>query len=67
KILSLLEEQDADIRIQAVTIVANLAAKETNQGKIVEAGGRDYFLVLNHLRISENETIHRVAVGVIAK
>ncbi|KAF5478399.1 hypothetical protein F2P56_004960 [Juglans regia] len=64
KILSLLESEDADLRIHAVKVVANLAAEETNQEKIVEAGGLTSLLML--LRSSENETIHRVAAGAIA-
>lgn len=64
KILSLLEAEDADVRIHAVKVVANLAAEETNQQKIVEAGGLTSLLLL--LRSSEDETIHRVAAGAIA-
>lgn len=64
KILSLLEAEDADVRIHAVKVVANLAAEETNQGKIVEAGG--LMSLLNLLKSSQDETIHRVAAGAIA-
>ncbi|GFZ02171.1 armadillo repeat kinesin 3 [Actinidia rufa] len=64
KILSLLEAEDVDIRIHAVKVVANLAAEETNQEKIVEAGGLTSLLML--LRSSKDETIHRVAAGAIA-
>ncbi|GMH09473.1 hypothetical protein Nepgr_011314 [Nepenthes gracilis] len=64
KILSLLEAEDADVRIHAVKVVANLAAEESNQEKIVEAGGLTSLLML--LRSSEDETIHRVAAGAIA-
>ncbi|PSS11481.1 Kinesin-like protein [Actinidia chinensis var. chinensis] len=64
RILSLLEAEDADVRIHAVKVVANLAAEETNQEKIVEAGGLTSLLML--LRSSEDETIHRVAAGAIA-
>ncbi|KAJ4712890.1 Kinesin-like protein [Melia azedarach] len=64
KILSLLEAEDADVRIHAVKVVANLAAEESNQQKIVEAGGLTSLLML--LRSSEDETIHRVAAGAIA-
>ncbi|XP_022719631.1 kinesin-like protein KIN-UA [Durio zibethinus] len=64
KILSLLEAEDADVRIHAVKVVANLAAEETNQLKIVEAGGLTSLLML--LGSSEDETIHRVAAGAIA-
>ncbi|KAF8380413.1 hypothetical protein HHK36_027899 [Tetracentron sinense] len=64
KILSLLESEDADVRIHAVKVVANLAAEEANQEKIVEAGGLTSLLML--LRSSEDETIRRVASGAIA-
>lgn len=64
KILSLLEADDPDVRIHAVKVVANLAAEETNQKNIVEAGGLTSLLTL--LRSSEDETIHRVAAGAIA-
>ncbi|GLT90976.1 hypothetical protein SLE2022_088880 [Rubroshorea leprosula] len=64
KILSLLEAEDADVRIHAVKVVANLAAEEGNQQKIVEAGGLTSLLML--LRSSEDETIHRVAAGAVA-
>ncbi|XWS38476.1 hypothetical protein CRYUN_Cryun19dG0134600 [Craigia yunnanensis] len=64
KILSLLEAEDANVRIHAVKVVANLAAEETNQQKIVEAGGLTSLLML--LGSSEDETIHRVAAGAIA-
>ncbi|KAJ4951227.1 hypothetical protein NE237_028059 [Protea cynaroides] len=64
KILSLLESEDADVRIHAVKVVANLAAEEANQEKIVEAGGLTSLLML--LRSSEDEMIRRVAAGAIA-
>ncbi|XP_056173727.1 kinesin-like protein KIN-UA isoform X2 [Syzygium oleosum] len=64
KILSLLEADDADVRIHAVKVVANLAAEEANQQKIVETGG--LMSLLNLLRSSDDETIHRVAAGAIA-
>ncbi|KAJ8766123.1 hypothetical protein K2173_021640 [Erythroxylum novogranatense] len=64
KILSLLEAEDPDVRVHAVKVVANLAAEETNQGKIVKAGGLKSLLML--LRSSGNESIQRVAAGAIA-
>ncbi|KAH7669082.1 Plus-end-directed kinesin ATPase protein [Dioscorea alata] len=64
KILSLLESEDADVRVHAVKVVANLAAEEANQEKIVEAGGLTSLMML--LRSSEDETIRRVAAGAIA-
>ncbi|KAJ4954754.1 hypothetical protein NE237_011537 [Protea cynaroides] len=64
KILSLLESEDDDVRIHAVKVVANLAAEEANQEKIVEAGGLTSLLML--LRSSEDEMIRRVAAGAIA-
>ncbi|KAL8520403.1 hypothetical protein ACS0TY_011070 [Phlomoides rotata] len=64
RILSLLESDDADVRIHAVKVVANLAAEESNQGRIVEAGGLTSLLAL--LRSFNDETIHRVAAGALA-
>ncbi|GLT51906.1 hypothetical protein SLA2020_252800 [Shorea laevis] len=64
KILSLLESDDVNVQIHAVKVVANLAAEESNQERIVEAGGLDSLLML--LRSSEDETIRRVAAGAIA-
>ncbi|CAA0831498.1 Armadillo repeat-containing kinesin-like protein 3, partial [Striga hermonthica] len=64
KILSLLESEDADVRIHAVKVVANLAAEESNQERIVEAGGLTCLLAL--FKSSNDETIHRVAAGAIA-
>ncbi|KZV19446.1 armadillo repeat-containing kinesin-like protein 2 [Dorcoceras hygrometricum] len=64
KILSLLEAEDADVRIHAVKVVANLAAEESNQERIVEAGGLTSLLTI--LKSSNDETIHRVAAGAIA-
>ncbi|EXB52669.1 Armadillo repeat-containing kinesin-like protein 2 [Morus notabilis] len=64
KILSLLESDDLNVRINAVKVVANLAADDTNQKRIVEAGGLTSLLML--LRTFEDETIRRVAAGAIA-
>ncbi|XP_031098420.1 kinesin-like protein KIN-UA isoform X3 [Ipomoea triloba] len=64
KILSLLESEDADVRIHAVKVLANLAAEVTNQVKIVKAGGLTSLLAI--LRSSSDETIHRVAAGALA-
>ncbi|KAJ4727102.1 Kinesin-like protein [Melia azedarach] len=64
KILSLLESEDANVRIHAVKVVANLAAEEANQERIVEAGGLSSLLML--LRSFEDETVRRVAAGAIA-
>ncbi|KAH7439666.1 hypothetical protein KP509_04G071600 [Ceratopteris richardii] len=64
KILSLLDSEDMGVRVHAVKVVANLAAEEANQEKIVEAGGMDSLLSL--LQTSEDETIQRVAAGAIA-
>nr|GMC86527.1 armadillo repeat-containing kinesin-like protein 2 [Ipomoea batatas] len=61
KILSLLESEDACVQIHAVKVIANLAAEEANQEKIVEAGGLSSLLIL--LRSSEDETIRRIAAG----
>ncbi|KAK4269721.1 hypothetical protein QN277_022841 [Acacia crassicarpa] len=64
KILTLLESDDANVRIHAVKVVANLAAEEANQKRIVEAGGLTSLLML--LRRYEDETVRRVAAGAIA-
>ncbi|PON35227.1 Kinesin-like protein [Parasponia andersonii] len=64
KILSLFESEDVNVRIHAVKVVANLAAEEANQKRIVEAGGLTSLLML--LRTFEDETIRRVAAGAIA-
>ncbi|XP_044491256.1 kinesin-like protein KIN-UB isoform X2 [Mangifera indica] len=64
KILALLESEDTNVRIHAVKVVANLAAEEANQKRIVEAGGLSSLLML--LRSFEDETVRRVAAGAIA-
>ncbi|CAI9093847.1 OLC1v1029438C4 [Oldenlandia corymbosa var. corymbosa] len=64
KILSLLDAEDADVKIHAAKVVANLAAEESNQEKIVEAGGLTSLLML--IRSCDDETIQRVAAGAIA-
>ncbi|KAJ4845553.1 hypothetical protein Tsubulata_021534 [Turnera subulata] len=64
KILSLLESEDPSVRIHAVKVVANLAAEEANQQRIVESGGLTSLLML--LRSFEDETVRRVAAGAIA-
>ncbi|XP_044503476.1 kinesin-like protein KIN-UB isoform X2 [Mangifera indica] len=64
KILALLESEDANVRIHAVKVVANLAAEEANQERIVKAGGLSSLLML--LRSFEDETVRRVAAGAIA-
>ncbi|XP_051130815.1 kinesin-like protein KIN-UC isoform X2 [Andrographis paniculata] len=64
KILSLLESCDLDVQIHAVKVVANLAAEDINQERIVQEGGLDALLKL--LDSSLNTTILRVASGAIA-
>ncbi|CAN1308276.1 Kinesin-like protein KIN-UB [Linum perenne] len=64
QILSYLESEDANVQIHAVKVLANLAAEEANQEKIVEAGGLTSLLML--LRKFEDETVRRVAAGAIA-
>nr|GEV93321.1 kinesin-like protein KIN-UB [Tanacetum cinerariifolium] len=65
KILSLLESEDPNVRLHAVKVVANLAAEDTNQERIVEAGGLTSLLDLLRSR-SFDETICRIAAGAIA-
>ncbi|XP_010555807.1 PREDICTED: kinesin-like protein KIN-UC isoform X2 [Tarenaya hassleriana] len=64
KILQLIKSEDLEVQIHAVKVVANLAAEENNQMKIVEEGGVDALLML--LQSSQNSTILRVASGAIA-
>ncbi|KAL4575234.1 hypothetical protein LXL04_022076 [Taraxacum kok-saghyz] len=64
KILALLQSADLDVQTHAVKVVANLAAEDINQEKIVQEGGLDALLIL--LRTSQNTTLLRVASGAIA-
>ncbi|KAL0317341.1 UNVERIFIED_CONTAM: Kinesin-like protein KIN-UC [Sesamum angustifolium] len=64
KILSLLQSEDLDVQIHAVKVVANLAAEDINQERIVQEGGLDALLML--VESSQNITILRVASGAIA-
>ncbi|XP_050210696.1 kinesin-like protein KIN-UC isoform X2 [Mercurialis annua] len=64
KILQLLSSEDTDVQIHAVKVIANLAAEDINQEKIVEEGGLDALHML--LKSSQNATILRVASGAIA-
>ncbi|XP_038885517.1 kinesin-like protein KIN-UC [Benincasa hispida] len=64
KILQLLTSEDSDVQVHAVKVVANLAAEDSNQEKIVDEGGLDALLML--LQSSRNMTILRVASGAIA-
>ncbi|KVI05048.1 Armadillo [Cynara cardunculus var. scolymus] len=64
KILALLQSSDLDVQTHAVKVVANLAAEDINQEKIVQEGGLDALLIL--LRTSQNTTLLRVASGAIA-
>ncbi|XVF23536.1 hypothetical protein REPUB_Repub13aG0047000 [Reevesia pubescens] len=64
KIIQLLTSEDPDVQIHAVKVIANLAAEDANQEKIVEEGGLDALLTM--LRSSQNATILRVASGAIA-
>ncbi|XP_039779932.1 kinesin-like protein KIN-UA isoform X2 [Panicum virgatum] len=63
-VLALLKSEDLDVQIHAVKVVANLAAEDINQEKIVEEGGLDALLSL--LETSENTTIYRVTAGAVA-
>ncbi|CAI9091153.1 OLC1v1026100C1 [Oldenlandia corymbosa var. corymbosa] len=64
KILSLLTSEELNVQIHAAKVVANLAAEDSNQEKIVREGGLEALLVL--LESSKNKTILRVASGAIA-
>uniref|UniRef100_A0A6N2MC18 Kinesin-like protein n=1 Tax=Salix viminalis TaxID=40686 RepID=A0A6N2MC18_SALVM len=64
KILQLLTSEDSDVQIHAVKVIANLAAEDINQEKIVDEGGLDALLML--LKSSQNTTVLRVASGAIA-
>ncbi|KAI7753065.1 hypothetical protein M8C21_016820 [Ambrosia artemisiifolia] len=64
KILTLLQSADLDVQTHAVKVVANLAAEDINQEKIVQEGGLDALLIL--LRTTQNTTLLRVASGAIA-
>nr|XP_011469637.1 PREDICTED: armadillo repeat-containing kinesin-like protein 1 isoform X2 [Fragaria vesca subsp. vesca] len=64
KIVQLMTSEDLDVQTHAVKMVANLAAEDMNQEKIMEEGGLDALLML--LQSSQNTTILRVASGAIA-
>ncbi|XP_061996612.1 kinesin-like protein KIN-UC isoform X1 [Rosa rugosa] len=64
KIVQLMTSDDLDVQTHAVKMVANLAAEDMNQEKIMEEGGLDALLML--LQSSQNTTILRVASGAIA-
>ncbi|KAI4351365.1 hypothetical protein L6164_005737 [Bauhinia variegata] len=64
RILELLKSEELDIQIHALKVIANLAAEDVNQVRIVEEGGLDTLLTL--LQSSKNTTILRVASGAIA-
>ncbi|KAK9913187.1 hypothetical protein M0R45_037011 [Rubus argutus] len=64
KIVQLMTSEDLDVQTHAVKMVANLAAEDMNQEKIMEEGGLDALLML--LKSSQNTTILRVASGAIA-
>eukprot|EP00899_Mesostigma_viride_P001396 jgi/Mesvir1/11257/Mv01061-RA.1 len=63
-IFGLFESDDDDVRLHAAKVVANLAAEESNQEKIVREGGLKY--VLRLLSMNENDNVCRVAAGAIA-
>ncbi|XP_020599004.1 kinesin-like protein KIN-UA [Phalaenopsis equestris] len=64
KILSLLKSEDLDVQTHAVKVVANLAAEDLNQQRIVEEGGLDALLLL--LESCKDEMIQRLTAGAIA-
>ncbi|KAG8073508.1 hypothetical protein GUJ93_ZPchr0006g42140 [Zizania palustris] len=63
-VLALLKSEELEVQIHAVKVVANLAAEDINQERIVQEGGLEALLSL--LETSENTTIHRVTAGAIA-
>lgn len=64
RILKLLSSEDIEVQMHALKVVANLAAEDTNQEKIVTEGGLDALFRL--LQTSQNTTILRVASGAVA-
>ncbi|KAL0464669.1 UNVERIFIED_CONTAM: Kinesin-like protein KIN-UB [Sesamum latifolium] len=64
KILSLLESEDANVRIHAVKVVANLAAEESNQELIMAQGGI-CLLAMTAADAEDPQTLRMVA-GAIA-
>ncbi|XP_021727378.1 kinesin-like protein KIN-UC isoform X1 [Chenopodium quinoa] len=64
RILKLLSSEDIEVQMHALKVVANLAAEDINQEKIVNEGGLDALLML--LQTSQNTTILRVASGAVA-
>ncbi|CAO2828538.1 unnamed protein product [Amaranthus hypochondriacus] len=64
RILKLLSSEDIEVQMHALKMVANLAAEDINQEKIVNEGGLDALLML--LQTSQNTTILRVASGAVA-
>ncbi|KMT08135.1 hypothetical protein BVRB_6g143820 isoform C [Beta vulgaris subsp. vulgaris] len=64
RILKLLASEDIEVQMHALKVVANLAAEDINQEKIVNEGGLDALLML--LQTSRNTTILRVASGAVA-
>ncbi|KAF6152942.1 hypothetical protein GIB67_039649 [Kingdonia uniflora] len=55
KVVTMLRSEDLEVQIHAPKMVANLAAEDLNQGKIVEEGGIDALLML--LESSQNTKI----------
>ncbi|MCO5580435.1 hypothetical protein L7F22_034301 [Adiantum nelumboides] len=63
-LLPLLKSPDEDVQLQALRVIANIAADEANQEKIFEAGGLP--LLLDIFQRSKDKTICCVAAGAIA-
>lgn len=63
-IIGLLKSEDLYVQLHTVRVVANLAAEDVNQERIVDEGGLDALLAL--LESSENASIYRVTAGAIA-
>ncbi|KAG0491624.1 hypothetical protein HPP92_005022 [Vanilla planifolia] len=63
-LLPLLKSENLELQTHAVRVIANLAAEDINQQRIVEEGGLDGLLLL--LDCSKDATVQRLAAGAIA-
>ncbi|KAH7427012.1 hypothetical protein KP509_10G026100 [Ceratopteris richardii] len=63
-LLALLKSPDEDVQLQALRVIANLAADEAHQVKIMEGGGLS--LLLDILRKPKNDSVCGIVAGAIA-